>query len=50
MSLDGSRFEEVTGFVYEVPALTEEGLRGMVKSYEKMRWWPPMDGGKVEDA
>lgn len=43
MSLDGSRFEEVTGFKYEVERVTEEGLRQIIKSYERMGWWPPME-------
>jgi len=43
LSLDGSRFEEVTSFKYEVPEVTEEGLREMIKSYERLNWWPPID-------
>lgn len=42
LSLDGSRFETVTGFKYEVPEVTEEGLKEMIRSYERLGWWPPM--------
>jgi hypothetical protein len=42
LSLDGSRFEKITGFKYEVPEVTEEGLREMIQSYERLGWWPPM--------
>lgn len=38
--LDGSRFKEVTGFKYEVPKMTEKELREIIKSYERMNWWP----------
>ncbi|TGZ81973.1 NAD(P)-binding protein [Ascodesmis nigricans] len=43
LSLDGTRFETVTGFGYDVERVTEQGLRDIVKSYEKMKWWPPME-------
>ena len=43
LSLNGDRFREVTGFKYDVPVVTEEGLREMITSYEKLGWWPPME-------
>ncbi|KAF8245908.1 NAD(P)-binding protein [Wilcoxina mikolae CBS 423.85] len=51
LSLDGSRFEEVTSFTYEVPEVTEECLREMIESYERLNWWPPIDlDARAEDA
>lgn len=38
--LDGSRFKDITGFKYEVPKMTEKELREIIKSYERMKWWP----------
>lgn len=43
LSLDGSLFETVTGFKYETPKLTEEGLRDIIKSYERQKWWPTLE-------
>jgi nucleoside-diphosphate-sugar epimerase len=40
LSLDGSRFEEETGFRYDVEKPTETEIRGIVASYERMGWWP----------
>lgn len=41
LSLDGGLFERVTGFEYERGAgLTREGVEEMVKSYQRMGWWP----------
>ncbi len=40
LSLDGSKFEEETGFTYDVEKPTEAEIRGIVTSYEKMGWWP----------
>jgi nucleoside-diphosphate-sugar epimerase len=41
LSLDGSLFERVVGFKYERPdGLTVEGIKDMIKSYQKMGWWP----------
>lgn len=42
-SIDGSRFEKVTGFCYLVPEITEEALREVISSYQRLNWWPPMD-------
>lgn len=42
LSLDGSRLEQIVGFKYEVPKLTEESLRQIIESYERLNWWPPM--------
>ena len=40
LSLDGSRFEQVTGFRYEKEQLTKEGIEAMIESYRRMGWWP----------
>ena len=40
LSLDGSEFEKVVGFVYDKPEFTEENVREVIASYEKMGWWP----------
>ncbi|KAI9828689.1 MAG: hypothetical protein M1832_001792 [Thelocarpon impressellum] len=40
LSLDGSRFEKVTGFQYERPRITTEEVRKMIESYKRMNWWP----------
>lgn len=42
LSLDGSRLGAVTGFVYQLPEVTEHGLREMIASYERLNWWPPI--------
>jgi hypothetical protein len=43
LSLNGTRFETVTGFAYAVPRVTEKGLREMIDSYAKLNWWPPIN-------
>lgn len=49
LSLDGSRFEKVVGFEYQVPEMTEQQLRNTIESYKRLNWWPPMDlKGKSE--
>lgn len=41
LSLDGASFERVTGFRYERGAgLSREGVDEMVRSYQRMGWWP----------
>ncbi len=40
LSLDGSKFETETGFKYEVEKVTEQEIKSIVGSYEKMGWWP----------
>jgi len=50
LSLDGSRFCAVTGFTYDVPAVTEAELREMIASYERLGWWPPMSIKRKENA
>lgn len=50
LSLDGGRFCNATGFVYEVPTVTEEALREMIQSYERLGWWPPMNIKRKEEA
>lgn len=43
LSLNGSRFEDVTGFKYDIPQVTEAGLREMIGSFDRLGWWPPID-------
>lgn len=40
ISVDGSLFEQTTGFRYQIPQLAEDWLQTIVKSYERMNWWP----------
>ncbi|KAF2200198.1 NAD dependent epimerase/dehydratase family protein [Delitschia confertaspora ATCC 74209] len=40
LSLDGSKFEQETGFKYEHEKLTIEELRTVIESYKAMGWWP----------
>ncbi|KAI9834720.1 MAG: hypothetical protein M1819_002805, partial [Sarea resinae] len=40
LSLDGSRFESVTGFKYEKESMTKEEVESIVESYKRMGWWP----------
>lgn len=40
LSLDGSRFEKVTGMVYDRPRITKEEIEKMIDSYRRMNWWP----------
>lgn len=42
-SIDGTRFEKVTGFEYKVPEVTEEGLSAIIESYKRLNWWPPIE-------
>ncbi|KAB2573947.1 putative nad dependent epimerase dehydratase family protein [Lasiodiplodia theobromae] len=40
LSMDGSLFEQETGFEYKHPILTKEKLEDVVESYKRMGWWP----------
>lgn len=40
LSLDGTLFEKVVDFKYEHERLTEEEVRSMMASYQRMNWWP----------
>lgn len=40
LSMDGSRLEEVVGFVYEKPKISKELVEEVIESYKKMSWWP----------
>lgn len=40
VSVDGSLFEKTTGFTYQIPRLAQDWLQTIVKSYERMNWWP----------
>ncbi|PUU77764.1 hypothetical protein B9Z19DRAFT_1049757 [Tuber borchii] len=50
LSLDGTRFEKVTGFRYNVPEITEEGLREVIDSYRRLNWWPPIELESAENG
>jgi len=49
-SLDGTRFEKITGFRYQVPEITEEGLREVIDSYRRLNWWPPIELESAENG
>lgn len=40
LSLDGSKFERETGFVYKRERMTREAVEEVVESYRRMGWWP----------
>ncbi|WEW58742.1 hypothetical protein PRK78_004210 [Emydomyces testavorans] len=40
LSVDGSLFEVTTGFTYQTPTLPHDWLETMIRSYERMGWWP----------
>jgi hypothetical protein len=40
LSIDGSLFEATTGFKYETPEINVDAINTMIKSYERMGWWP----------
>lgn len=40
LSMDGSRFEKVVGFVYNKPTITKEEIEKVIESYKRMNWWP----------
>jgi nucleoside-diphosphate-sugar epimerase len=40
LSLDGGRFERVTGFEYERQGLDGDGIRETIESYRRVGWWP----------
>ncbi|KAL2007906.1 hypothetical protein VTN00DRAFT_7888 [Thermoascus crustaceus] len=40
MSIDGTLFEQTTGFKPERETFTAEGVKAMVESYTRMGWWP----------
>lgn len=40
LCMDGSRFEGVTGFKYEVPQVTRGEVERIIESYKRMNWWP----------
>ncbi|CCU76232.1 NAD dependent epimerase/dehydratase family protein [Blumeria hordei DH14] len=40
LSMDGSRLEEVVGFVFLEPRITKELVQSMIESYIKVGWWP----------
>ncbi|KAL2218714.1 NAD dependent epimerase/dehydratase family protein [Thermoascus aurantiacus ATCC 26904] len=39
-SIDGTLFEQTTGFRPEREAFNAEGVKEMVESYKRMGWWP----------
>lgn len=40
LCLDGGKARDVLGWRVERPRVTEEGIRKVLESYERMRWWP----------
>ncbi|EGP87161.1 unnamed protein product [Zymoseptoria tritici ST99CH_3D7] len=40
LSLDGSRFEEVVGFVPKHERLSKQEVEAVIESYRTMKWWP----------
>lgn len=40
LSMDGSRLENVVGFVYEKPKISKELVEEVIESYKRMNWWP----------
>ena len=40
LCLDGKKARQVLGWSVERPRLTEEGVREILTSYERMKWWP----------
>lgn len=40
LCLDGGKAREVLGWRVQRPRVTEEGIREVLESYERMRWWP----------
>ncbi|KAM7189357.1 hypothetical protein V8F20_010173 [Naviculisporaceae sp. PSN 640] len=40
LSMDGSRLEDVVGFVYEKPKISKELIEEVIESYKRMNWWP----------
>ncbi|KAM5432690.1 hypothetical protein MferCBS31731_007404 [Microsporum ferrugineum] len=39
-TIDGSLFEQTTGFTYLKEKLDPDWLSSVIKSYERMNWWP----------
>ncbi|KAL5594478.1 hypothetical protein BROUX41_001410 [Berkeleyomyces rouxiae] len=40
LSMDGSRLEQVTGFVYQKPQINKQLIEEVIESYRRMNWWP----------
>jgi hypothetical protein len=40
LSIDGSRFQSVTGFECKIKELDKERVEEMIESYKRMGWWP----------
>ena len=40
LCLDGKKARDVLGWKLEREKLTEEGVKEILTSYERMRWWP----------
>ncbi|OJD16626.1 hypothetical protein AJ78_03218 [Emergomyces pasteurianus Ep9510] len=38
--IDGSLFEQTTGFTYERPMLAEDWILPVVESFKRLGWWP----------
>jgi hypothetical protein len=42
LSIDGSKIERTTGFVYEVPRMTKEAVHDVIKSFQEAKLFPPV--------
>ncbi|KAI9894955.1 MAG: hypothetical protein M1814_000176 [Vezdaea aestivalis] len=40
LSMNGSRFEKVTGFEYNIEKISKDEVEKMIESYKLMNWWP----------
>lgn len=40
LRVDGSLFEQTTGFKYQYEAPPPDWIESIIKSYERMNWWP----------
>ena len=40
LSLDGARFEKLTGMKYAKDRITKDEVECMIESYRRMGWWP----------
>ncbi|KAK3329733.1 hypothetical protein B0H66DRAFT_467914 [Apodospora peruviana] len=40
LSMDGTRLEQIVGFVYEKPKISKELIEEVIESYKRMNWWP----------
>ncbi len=43
LCIDGSKIENETGFVYEIPYVTDENLNEIIEEYKTLGVWPKQD-------